>query len=481
MVDPFTQWIFKPLWDLLVQVLERIPQDGTVDQMRPVSRLLKDRPHGPFFSFDLSAATDRLPVIIQAQLIGYFLGTHAANLWKTLLIGRPYYIPVNSYRIPSGNVFYETGQPMGALTSWGMLAFTHHLMVQWSAFRVDPLHYSWFAHYAILGDDIVIADKKVANEYIETCRLLGVEIGLAKSLLSPSGKALEFAKRTFVEQTDVSPVPFKEYWVAIQMVTAGLEFARKYSLSAPQFLKLHGAGWHVLSNHAKSFLQMGKKWRTLLLAYCSPSGVSQTSMLDFLLSKSLYKVIQVREDIKQEILHSYLQDLIKDLLDKINPDLPIWSVIKKLITVTKYYGKYSSPTAPPIIMYNDIVYDDTKPINPQKDQIGHITEDMNSIVYRTAFMDVLVDVRNIRNELEEALKVPQTDVNTLSTLMDKIVQLLTQLENLPLGGDKIYTRREEVQVKIKEFSLVKAWLTHSTKASARRPFFKLPSVTSKEE
>lgn len=483
MVDPFTQWALKPLWDLLVELLSRLPQDGTLDQMKPVSRLLKDKPKGPFYSFDLSAATDRLPVIVQAQLLGYFLGAHATNLWKAILIGRPYYIPKNSYDgVPSDAVvYYETGQPMGALTSWGMLAFTHHLMVQWSSYRVNPSSYTWFSHYAVLGDDIVIADKAVAEEYVKTCQLLGVEIGLAKSLLSPSGKALEFAKRTFVDSTDVSPVPFKEYWVATQMVTAGLEFARKYNISAPQFLKLHGAGWRVLSQHSRPFLSLGKKWRNLLLAYCSPSGVSSLSMRDFLLSKSLTKVANVRDDIKQEVLYSYLQGLIKSLLDKINPDLPIWAEIRKLVTVTKYYGQYSSPTAPPIVSYDDIVYDDRKPIGPQKDLIGPIVEDMNSIVYRAIFMDVPSDVRDIRNELEAILESSSVDLDSLELVLGKLTELFDNLENMPTAAKDIYTRKEETQVKIREFSLTKAWLVHQSQSSARRPLFRVPnSLISKD-
>jgi len=477
MVDPYTQWALKPLWDLILEVLSKLPQDGTLNQMNPVSRLMRDRPKGPFYSFDLSAATDRLPVIVQAQLLGYFLGSHAANLWKAILIGRGYYIPDHDFKgIPSNVlVHYETGQPMGALTSWGMLAFTHHLMVQWSAYRANPISYTWFKDYAVLGDDIVIADTVVANEYVKTCQLLGVEIGLAKSLISKSGTALEFAKRTFVNQTDVSPVPFKEYWVAIQMIQAGLEFARKYNLSAPQFLKLNGAGWRVLSQHSKPFLTLGKRWRNLLIAFCSPSGVNPLSMVNFLMSKSLTKVANVRDDIKHEVLYTYLKSLIKSLLDKINPDLPIWSLIRKLVTVTKYYGNYSSPTAPPIVLYNDIIYDDSRPIGPQKDLLGPITEDMNSIVYRSIFLDVPSDVRDIRNELDAILESDSINFEVLESTLERLNDLIDQLENLPIGSSEFYIRKSEVQVKIREFSLTKAWLQNTHIVNPRRPLFSLPS------
>jgi len=41
-------------------------------------------------------------------------------------------------------------------------------------------------------------------------RLLGVEINLTKSIVSPSKPVFEFAKRTFNSGNDVSPIPFKQ-------------------------------------------------------------------------------------------------------------------------------------------------------------------------------------------------------------------------------------------------------------------------------
>lgn len=46
-----------------------------------------------------------------------------------------------------------------------MLALTHHFVVGWAAFRVG---YKWgsFKEYAVLGDDIVIAEGRVAEQYL---------------------------------------------------------------------------------------------------------------------------------------------------------------------------------------------------------------------------------------------------------------------------------------------------------------------------
>jgi len=47
-----------------------------------------------------------------------------------------------------------------------------------------------------LGDDLVLGDQRVAAQYLHILRQLGVECGLAKSLISKRGIALEFAKHT---------------------------------------------------------------------------------------------------------------------------------------------------------------------------------------------------------------------------------------------------------------------------------------------
>lgn len=68
-----------------------------------------------------------------------------------------------------------------------------------------------FQSYAILGDDIVIADDDVAREYSSLLSKLGVDISISKSLISRSG-ACEYAKRFLLNRCrdDVSPVSIKK-------------------------------------------------------------------------------------------------------------------------------------------------------------------------------------------------------------------------------------------------------------------------------
>lgn len=71
MVDPITQWVLEPLHKWIFSILRRIPMDGTFDQMKPLNRV----PFGiPLYSFDLTAATDRLPIQIQKSILSARFG-----------------------------------------------------------------------------------------------------------------------------------------------------------------------------------------------------------------------------------------------------------------------------------------------------------------------------------------------------------------------------------------------------------------------
>jgi len=70
LLDTMTQSILKPLHDALFDILRRLPNDGTFDQDASVKRSAeKLTQYGVAYSFDLSAATDRLPAKLTASII----------------------------------------------------------------------------------------------------------------------------------------------------------------------------------------------------------------------------------------------------------------------------------------------------------------------------------------------------------------------------------------------------------------------------
>lgn len=69
-LDVITQSTLAPLHDFLFKILRRIPNDGTFDQDASVKRSIeKAQRYGVSYSFDLSSATDRLPVALTAQIL----------------------------------------------------------------------------------------------------------------------------------------------------------------------------------------------------------------------------------------------------------------------------------------------------------------------------------------------------------------------------------------------------------------------------
>lgn len=125
---------------------------------------------------------------------------------------------------------------MGALSSWALLALTHHVIVRVAAHRVGISH---FYKYAILGDDIVIADRQVAASYQAILKDLGVDISLQKSIVSERG-GFEFAKRLVTPEREYTPLGCKLLLLATRnwkfVPNLYLDLCNKGFVISPQFL-----------------------------------------------------------------------------------------------------------------------------------------------------------------------------------------------------------------------------------------------------
>jgi hypothetical protein len=213
MVDVFTQSLLKPLHDYLFEIFKNLPNDGTHDQSRAfeIAQGLANKYNGSF-GFDLSSATDRLPVAVQSYFLSIIFDNHKfGKLWEYILVQRPYFIGNNKYGFEKGDIYYSVGQPMGALSSWAMLNMIHHMMVQYCYCQCYGFNKPWYRDYVILGDDLVIFDPRVAEKYLALCKGLGVEINLSKSVIAQGVAVVEFAKRTGYKGFDVSALSFKDF------------------------------------------------------------------------------------------------------------------------------------------------------------------------------------------------------------------------------------------------------------------------------
>lgn len=263
--DYYTQASLRPLHHALMDLLKRIPMDATWNQEQGSRQVQKWCAEGKeLWSFDLSAATDRFPRRLQSTLISHLLrncGTGMGDIWASLLCDRGYRIPKSH-----STIRYEVGQPMGSYSSWAAFTLTHHLMVQWAAYRVAKKG-RCFREYVILGDDIVIAEGSVAAEYQSLMAALGVTINLNKSLRA-KGSA-EFAKRTFVGTWEITGLlwnlfnragnsPFGLFQLLMELKR------REFTVSL--------AGCVVAALGRPSTRKVGGGLRCLLLALTEPGG-----------------------------------------------------------------------------------------------------------------------------------------------------------------------------------------------------------------
>lgn len=196
MVDYWTQCALKPLHMKLAKILNTLQTDCTFNQGQGVPVIKEwSKNSKENFSFDLSSATDRFPRKLQMKLLQKLTDSSSyAKSWNDLMSDRDFYYKGKPYR-------WNVGQPLGAYSSWPMFALTHHLVVIHAA-NVTNSEPSYF----LLGDDIVIQGRALAEKYKEILQHLGVEISQSKTL---EGSAIEFAKRLFKDGNEVTPVPVR--------------------------------------------------------------------------------------------------------------------------------------------------------------------------------------------------------------------------------------------------------------------------------
>lgn len=203
-LDYFTQEILTPLHNVLADYLKTNTNDFTFNQDLGFDTALKwssDLSRNEMFSYDLSAATDRLPIVLQARILEELFSSSLASNWVNIIQSRSFILP-NSQPIK-----YSVGQPMGMKSSFPMLALTHHFIVQQAAINAGL---PFFNNYIILGDDIVINSKSVAEKYYDLINKLGLEISIHKSVIPSSDQpGFEFASRIGKSGFELSPLPVK--------------------------------------------------------------------------------------------------------------------------------------------------------------------------------------------------------------------------------------------------------------------------------
>lgn len=239
------QRLLRPVHDWAMKVLSTIPMDGTFNQVEPLQRLRSKR-KDIVYSFDLKSATDRWPLsviyTVMCMIWGDVFASSVVNSTlglNTFLVGKPIVKRLSE-------VAFTCGQPLGFYGSWSLFALSHHYIVWLAALKAYPNRSSPFTDYALLGDDIVIADEAVACQYSLLLERLGVSISIPKSIISRNG-TVEFAKRYWTKsmQVDLSPVSMKAIFgsnslLGICRLVGSYGIDKLYKL-----FRLAGAGFRV--------------------------------------------------------------------------------------------------------------------------------------------------------------------------------------------------------------------------------------------
>jgi hypothetical protein len=199
-LDYWSQTSLRGLHRWLFKWLRRIPQDCTFDQGSFVQKIPDNGE--PYYSIDLSAATDRFPIVLIETVLAGRFPKHYVEAWRDVMVGYP-------FEVSDGSVIsYSVGNPMGAYSSWNSFALSHHFVMYYCC---KSLKINWSeAPYVILGDDVLIRHKLLAEKYMEVVKSLGIEVSSSKTHVSLYFR--EFAKRVFFKDIELTPFPISALW-----------------------------------------------------------------------------------------------------------------------------------------------------------------------------------------------------------------------------------------------------------------------------
>jgi len=179
------QAYYKPLQDELISRIGKLETPELQERMKGISCVL-DQNRGAYilqqwmnegknlFSFDLSSATDRFSLDYQ---LGY-LKASGLSAWIDPVrdAARGVYHHVRDDK----EWMYAVGQPMGLNFSFPLFHLSHQTLLE-SLARSSHHNNSKEKLYAVLGDDVLIADQSLAKNYQATMEKMDITISKEKS------------------------------------------------------------------------------------------------------------------------------------------------------------------------------------------------------------------------------------------------------------------------------------------------------------
>lgn len=226
-VQPFLahQIFFEPLKLLLERACRADNNICTFNQSLGVLRAQKALTDGRLlFCFDASSFTDRFPVDLQLRVLDNAGLRDWSNNLKIFLDG--YFIDLTNEESPM--VKYGQGQPMGLGPSFHLATLTHSVLVKGIFKSIYGLNYKTSdTDYGVVGDDIFISDKNVAEVYRSLMTGLGVDINLQKSVVSSDFG--EFCGVFFTKDTQSFSFKPKSFRYELSQLKSAIQYyGRRY-------------------------------------------------------------------------------------------------------------------------------------------------------------------------------------------------------------------------------------------------------------
>jgi len=168
------QRVLEPLGDSIYSLIKRFPWDCTFNQMKAFPILQQALAAGrTVSSIDLTGATDYFPLSLQIDVLQYVFQR------DQLTIDLFREISTSKWLMPNhGLISWNRGQPLGLYPSFGSFALTHGLLL------LGLCNGEYQDQFFVLGDDVVILDTQIADEYLRVLSILGCPVSGSKTIRS---------------------------------------------------------------------------------------------------------------------------------------------------------------------------------------------------------------------------------------------------------------------------------------------------------
>jgi len=190
------QNVLEPLGKSIYSLLTHLEWDCTFDQNKAIPVLQEWLGQGKMVhSIDLTGATDYFPLDLQIALLSKLFPKEDVNLFREL--------STSSWYFPGmGEVKWKRGQPLGLFPSFGAFALTHGILL------LGLLGKPYNNQFFVLGDDVVILDDTLAQDYLQMMKSLDCPVSLSKTISSSS--LCEFAGKVITSRRVIPQLKWRD-------------------------------------------------------------------------------------------------------------------------------------------------------------------------------------------------------------------------------------------------------------------------------